>query len=756
MLLVVIVALVLLTTFVIGTLVLLRGVGTKVNATFVILAYSVTFWMLANFLGANFKSSSFAGLASRLDFVSGTWLAFSVWSFSSSLLVLADVKRRWRRLYDQTAHLIVGAMTVIAALVTFLPAVITEHKLSGQPLVIEYGRYYIIYAGVLGAVIFLVGVNLILARRQARGRLRSQLDVMLSSLLIGAFAISFANLALPSISSSETINLVAGDLSYIGIAFFLAGTSYSIVRQRLFDLRLVLARSLAYILLFAVLAGAYTAFTLIISSLFVQDYKATWSSSVVPIFSLALLTFTAQPLAKYFNKFTNRLFYKDSYDSQAFLAQVSKAIVNTISASKLLENVSVAIQSYIKVGFVVFDLNSDTSLPSNVRVSSRIKSTHLSLMHDVIDKGQAEKVIITDELAKESHHLKQLLEDDDIAMVLRLATQSGDFLGHVFVGGKKNGGSLTPQDINVLEIATDELVIALQNAARFEQIQGFNVTLQDEVDTATHKLKLQNKRLEELDNTKDDFISMASHQLRTPLTSVKGYLSMVLEGDAGKINTQQSQMLSQAFASSQRMVFLITDLLNVSRLKTGKFVIDATPTDLSAMVAEELTQLGETARVKNIKLSYDRPKDFPSLMLDQTKIRQVIMNFVDNALYYTPPGGRINVELKDLPSAVELRVIDNGIGVPKDEQHHLFTKFYRAANARKARPDGTGLGLFMAQKVIIAEGGSVIFSSKEGQGSTFGFRLPKAKLHVPDVPPKSAEPPAATKYAPSAKPKANR
>jgi signal transduction histidine kinase len=221
---------------------------------------------------------------------------------------------------------------------------------------------------------------------------------------------------------------------------------------------------------------------------------------------------------------------------------------------------------------------------------------------------------------------------------------------------------------------------------------------------------------------------MASHQLRTPLTSVKGYISMVLEGDAGKVSHMQREMLGQAFFSSQRMVYLIADLLNVSRLKTGKFIIEPTPVDLSEVVAQELSQLEETAASRSVSLAYDKPKNFPALMLDETKTRQVIMNFVDNAIYYTPPKGHINVQLSDNKSTIELRVTDDGIGVPKSEQPHLFTKFYRAGNARKARPDGTGLGLFMAKKVIVAQGGSLIFESTEGKGSSFGFVFSRSKL----------------------------
>lgn len=118
------------------------------------------------------------------------------------------------------------------------------------------------------------------------------------------------------------------------------------------------------------------------------------------------------------------------------------------------------------------------------------------------------------------------------------------------------------------------------------------------------------------------------------------------------------------------------------------------------------------------------------MMLDETKIRQVIMNFLDNALYYTKRGGRITVDLVAGEKNVEYAVTDTGLGVPKSEQPQLFTKFYRAPNAKKMRPDGTGLGLYMAKKIIAAQGGAIIFNSVEGEGSTFGFIFPRQSLEA--------------------------
>jgi len=294
-------------------------------------------------------------------------------------------------------------------------------------------------------------------------------------------------------------------------------------------------------------------------------------------------------------------------------------------------------------------------------------------------------------------------------------------VGVLVVGYHKSAAKLDINDTVLIDRISESIGLALDNKLLFEENQSVLRQLRD-----------SNNRLRELDEAKDDFISMASHQLRTPLTSIKGYISMIKEGDAGKVTPQQKQMLEQAFFSSQRMVYLIADLLNVSRIRTGKFIIETAPANLTKIVGEEIEQLSEIAKSRGLKLVYQKPKTkVPDLLLDETKTRQIIMNFIDNAIYYTPTGGTITIKLINNPSTVELRVVDTGMGVPRSERAHLFSKFYRASNARTARPDGTGLGLFMAKKVVVAQQGSIIFESKEGKGSTFGFIFSKHKLAVP-------------------------
>ncbi len=361
------------------------------------------------------------------------------------------------------------------------------------------------------------------------------------------------------------------------------------------------------------------------------------------------------------------------------------------------------------------------------------KPIHVSLSHPWFSEITSTKLIDIESYADEQladllncsiqdiKRAKKHLPIKSLYLVKLLARRQ--IVGLLAVGYMSTITQISQTDTTLMDHLSESIGVALDNKLLFEENQR-----------VLKQLKESNSKLLALDEAKDDFISMASHQLRTPLTSVKGYISMVIEGDAGKVLPQQKKLLSQAFFSSQRMVYLIADLLNVSRLRTGKFIVDPSPVNLAEVVKQELQQLEDNAEARNLSLTYHQPQHFPEVMLDDTKTRQVIMNFVDNAIYYTPNGGTIKVSVSQTPTTIELRVEDNGIGVPKSEQPHLFTKFYRAGNARKARPDGTGLGLFMAKKVVIAQGGSLIFNSREGKGSTFGFIFSKEKLKVPPGP----------------------
>ena len=271
----------------------------------------------------------------------------------------------------------------------------------------------------------------------------------------------------------------------------------------------------------------------------------------------------------------------------------------------------------------------------------------------------------------------------------------------------KARGNLT----GLMVVGLDEPIPHLDDIELLERLSEptgiafYNRLLQEENQNVLEQLKLTNDKLKEIDEAKDEFISMASHQLRTPLTSMKGYVSMVLDGEAGQISDGQRSMLQQAFNSSQRMVYLISDLLNVSRIRTGKFIINNNITDLPQVVESEINQLSEVATARQISLVYNKPANFPLLMLDETKIRQVIMNYLDNALHYTKRGGRITVDLVASEKHIEYAVTDTGLGIPKSEQAQLFTKFYRAPNAAKCVPMAPVWGCIWLKRLSLLRAG---------------------------------------------------
>lgn len=588
--------------------------------------------------------------------------------------------------------------------------------------------YYLL---ILEALLY-VGYALILMQRSyVKGSTPRIIKAQIKYIFIGFVAafvpILILNGIAPMFSNSDAVILL-GPNAVVILVFFM---SLNIIRHKFLDIRILVVRSLGYLFSVFTAGVLYGVFVFVfVGNALLQEADITLSQQVLYTISAVVLAFTFQPLKRFFDKATNRIFYQDAYDSQSLIDELNQVLVSTIELNKMLKLSSEVLETSIKPEFCAFGLKETDFADQRIIGNGQHEFNYADIEFARENTPRIDhKVIVADYLEEADKELQRRMRKNDVAVLVRLTSDvHTEGIGYIVLGAKKSGNPYNSQDIRVLETIANSMVIAINNALRFEEIQKFNITLEEKVEDATRKLRRANDKLITLDQTKDDFISMASHQLRTPLTSVKGYLSMVLEGDAGKVNKQQERLLDQAFISSQRMVYLIADLLNVSRLRTGKFVIEPGVVNLADVVEEEVRQLLETAEARGLKLTYKKPKDFPALMLDETKIRQVIMNFVDNAIYYTPNGGGIEVSLHTAGKSIEFKVHDTGIGVPKHEQHNLFSKFFRAGNAKKARPDGTGLGLFMAKKVVVAQGGAVLFTSKEGKGSTFGFTFAKDKL----------------------------
>lgn len=230
----------------------------------------------------------------------------------------------------------------------------------------------------------------------------------------------------------------------------------------------------------------------------------------------------------------------------------------------------------------------------------------------------------------------------------------------------------------------------------------------------------------EIDKAKTEFVSLASHQLRTPLSTVNWYTEMLLAGDVGELNEKQKKYLDEVYNSNQRMVELVNALLDVSRLELGTFVIEPKLTDICKLAQNVINEQRPQIDTKKIRFTFHCENEKMLLQADPKLLRMVIQNVLSNSVKYTQEGGKVklSITVQDKKNIL-LRTSDNGYGIPKNQHSEIFTKLFRADNVRDKDTNGTGLGLYIVKSIVENSGGKIWFESpKENEGTTFYVTMP--------------------------------
>ena len=232
------------------------------------------------------------------------------------------------------------------------------------------------------------------------------------------------------------------------------------------------------------------------------------------------------------------------------------------------------------------------------------------------------------------------------------------------------------------------------------------------------------KKLEEADRLKTDFLSVASHELKAPMSIIKGYISNVLDGTLGEVSDQIKDNLKIAFAQTDRLNNLVADLLNVSRIEQGEISFDIKAIEVTSVINPIIEQYRSKAKDKNIELNYEQPKEALYIQADQGRYQEIMTNLIDNAIKYSLKGV-VTVRHESDNKTVKTRVRDNGIGLSAEERSNLFQRFYRARNEQTKDIGGTGLGLWIIKQYTQKMGGKIYADSLEGEGSEFTVELPR-------------------------------
>jgi signal transduction histidine kinase len=282
-----------------------------------------------------------------------------------------------------------------------------------------------------------------------------------------------------------------------------------------------------------------------------------------------------------------------------------------------------------------------------------------------------------------------------------------------------------------LEILTNHIAIAIENARLYDEVRDFNRKLQEEVDIATRELRQKNEELKKLDEIKSEFVSNVSHELRTPLTSIAGYSKLIKAKKLGPITEQQKQSLNIIVEESDRLTRLINDVLNLSKLEQGKVEYRLEQLDLIEVIEQTIDSMKMNAKEKDISLVFIKPQNLPKVKASFDLMKQALVNLVSNAIKFSKKDGKVEIKAGERKDWVDVSVKDNGIGISEENQKKIFNKFYQVDSSMTKSAGGTGLGLVIVKKIMDIHKGKITLSSKPKRGTTFRFSLPKKAQDQP-------------------------
>ncbi len=621
---------------------------------------------------------------------------------------------------------------IIIFLVSLPGAVIKDVGIRpGQEKEILWGPFYGLYGLYISVYFTLALWNLFRKYRKSQGILKSQIRYMLLGTTISIALGSFSNLLLPTFGEFR-LNW----LGQITTLFMIGFISYAIMRYQLMDIRFVIGKTAVYLFSFTTIIGLAL---LIIS--FNNRLGNPLRFDLLGPLTILLSIIIFQPIYRFLEKLASKYFYYTFYSYQTVLTDLGRKLTQVLDLDNLAALITNTLIETMKLDKAVLLLrNAQTgnyqikknvgfreengiSLVKDNFLTAYLEKTKISLVYEELS------LVISDNKEKEKidlESLQQNMKKIEASLCLPLLIED-KIMGLIVLGKKISGGAYSKQDLDLLSTLANQASIALQNARLYAQVKNLSENLQQKVNDQTKELQEAYDDLKRLDEAKSEFISIASHQLRTPLSAIKGYISMLLEGTYGQLENKEKAPLQNVYQANERLIKLVNDLLNLSRIEAGKVELEKGMISLEKLIAEAIQIMKIKAKEKGLYLRIEKQKKkLPELLLDKEKLGQAIINIVDNAIRYTEKGG-VAISLKNEPAEnkIIIEIKDTGAGMDQSELTELFASFSRGSAGNQYWTEGTGLGLYVAQKFVEMHGGR-IWAESEGknEGSTFFIELP--------------------------------
>ena len=495
-------------------------------------------------------------------------------------------------------------------------------------------------------------------------------------------------------------------LSFAILAYPLL-TTYAIIRFQLMDVRLVMKRGSIYILTALFIYGCFYLVTWMQNSFLGGGY--TRAAFIVGGFMAIVFVILLQFYEKLIRWFANKYFFAGLYIRHEVIRKLSRKITTVVGLNKLTKLVLETMMTNMqcdKSGIILKRNNHYEAIAQN---GINIKAFKDNPATKFLEKHQ--KGITYEEFEmRDLGHLQKYFKNWDIELFLPVINRQ-KLYGMILLGTKLNRDAYTKDDIDLLQDVANQSGVAFENAEIYNKIE--------------QKVKEQTKAIQELLNTKNEFLNIASHQLRGPVSAIKGMISMLIEG--GMEPSAEKDFIKKSYQSVNRLAVIINDILDAQSFAGSspkEIKLNLKPVNIETLIAEVIEMYQEKADKKKLYLKFEQlKKPVPKITVDSDRIRGAIENLIGNALKYTPEGG-ITVKLKIKKSKLEVRVQDTGIGLTKDDKKILFKKFSRGRGGKKVNVDSSGLGLYITKNIALAHSGD-LFAESEGKnkGSTFVLSL---------------------------------
>lgn len=697
----------------IGLFTFFNNLKSATHRFFLLLTIASSGWSVVNYLSLHQSTPE-----ATLDAIRWVMFLGLLWALSIFLTIHTFPSRR----VTLNKYIIISVFCVVAVVLglTQTSLVFSSIQGSGANASPIPGPGIPLFGATAGLLLISSVYILIQRYRHSRGTLKSQLQYLIFGIMSSAALIFVTNFLL-------VVVFKVTSLIFLGPLFILPSvgfTAYSIIAHQLFDIRIIIRRTVIYSGLLLFTLGLYSMVVFIFSAAFGGNNAFQPTTFIANLIAALFIALGFDPIRHYLTRATDKYLFKVQYDAQAVLNDLSEQLSESIdiqSAAQImvtlirtnmrLKHAAVvtfsAEESKIVVKDVIHDSYPDPSLlnlrPENLLLQQMAR--HPQILNTEELQAQCENLELSHQDAQACQMLLVDLEKLGVAVAIPILLKE-KAIGIFVVSEKLSGDLFSTDDIEFLRIVANQTTNAIQKARFWEE-----------------------------DQLKSEFVSIASHELLTPTAAIKGYLSMILDDNMGQVDEQARGFLVKVAGSADRLAHLVEDLLNVSRIEGGRLKINKQNFSLVEQAQKAVDELQVNAKGKGLDLAFVADQNpLPFVFADPDQFYRVLINLIGNAIKYTPQGWvRCFVTQSD-ETHLMFTVTDSGLGIPAENQSHLFEKFYRADRREIYGIQGTGLGLYISKKVIEIMGGQITLTSEVNKGTTFYVTVPIASAAAAPAP----------------------